>query len=269
MPSFRIKICGITSPEDALAAIAAGADAIGLNFFPGSLRYVDPDKAAGILAAINSTGDNHPAIVGVFVDSPPRELVEFAHRLGLRWVQLHGHEDDEYIDQICDLLGPEVGIIRAFRPKVWDDLPQVAGFVARRAHGVCPGRDSANGRSILDSQGGVPTGANIRPWAVLIDAASSRGLGGTGELADWALAATCKKDICTPHKLKMILAGGLHPGNVGQAIRRVRPDAVDTASGVESVPGKKDPAKLREFVAAAHAAFDELALFDRRGNSSA
>ena len=219
---FRIKICGVTRPEDAAAAAAAGADAIGLNFYAGSSRCIDDERAMAIIAAL-PTGI---AKVGVFVNAEPACIRDKAARLGLDWIQLHGDEPADIIDQLSGLR-----VIRAIR--LQGDM-----------------RDAPDRRYFSSAQ------------AVLIDAYSPAAYGGTGTTVDWAaMHETTRLYAGSP----IILAGGLTPENIGEAIGIARPDAVDTASGVESSPGIKDHVRIKDFVAAARQAF---AILRRRTSSS-
>ena len=196
---LRVKICGITRPEDARAAIEAGADALGFNFWRPGKRYIAPEAAAAIIATL-------PADVwkvGVFVDEPPDSVLEIVRRTGLTAVQLHGSESPEYVASLGGI--PKV---KAFR---MDEGFQVERLGAYAADAF-----------LLDSAGPQP--------------------GGNGAVFDWERAAAAKS--CG----RVVLAGGLTPENVGEAVSRVRPWAVDVASGVESEPGVKDPRRMIEFV---------------------
>jgi phosphoribosylanthranilate isomerase len=213
MSLFRIKICGVTRPADAASIADAGADAIGLNFYSASPRFVDDDRAAEIIAALPA----HVAKVGVFVNADAATIRKKVERLGLDWVQLHGDEPPEFVAEL-----PGLAVIRAVRLQDWASvlLPASKGKLIRL------------------------------PKAVLIDAYSASAYGGTGTTVAWEAVPGAKNRLAG---LPVILAGGLTPENVAEAIQMARPDAVDTASGVESSPGIKDLAKVREFVAAARA----------------
>jgi phosphoribosylanthranilate isomerase len=214
---FHIKICGITAAPDAQAAATAGADAIGLNFYPLSPRYVSQIKAEEIVGPLPAA----VVRVGVFVNSPSAEVRTFAARLKLDFVQIHGDEPPDFLSELNGL-----PVIRAFRSD--------GSF-----QGVIDYLDQCNRLGCL-------------PHAMLIDAQSPGQFGGTGELADWkALAAARERLPAIP----IVLAGGLKPANVAQAIDIVRPAAVDTASGVESAPGKKSAQLIQAFVDAALTAF--------------
>jgi len=219
---FRIKICGITNLNDARVVADAGADAVGLNFFRKSHRFVDPETAR----AIASTLPTHVMKVGVFVNHSATEIAEIAVQVGLNAIQLHGDESPQFLAP----LPSQLKIIRAHRCGQ-NGLAPLAQFIA----------DSrANGRG---------------PDAVLVDADAGAEFGGTGRIADWSRITSERLSLAD---LPLILAGGLTPDNVAEAIRVVRPGAVDVASGVESSPGEKDQSKVRDFIAAARQAFSEL-----------
>jgi phosphoribosylanthranilate isomerase len=216
---FRIKICGITSSDDARIAVDAGADAIGLNFFRKSRRFVDPETARTIASVLPP----HVMKVGVFVNHSVTEITEIASQIGLDAIQLHGDESPQFLAQ----LPLQARIVRAHRCGK-NGLAPLAQFLA----------DSrANGRA---------------PDAVLIDADAGAEFGGTGHVADWSRITSERRSLAG---LPLILAGGLKPANVSDAITVVRPDGVDVASGVEREPGIKDEYLVGEFVAAAKQAF--------------
>ncbi|MGE0608566.1 MAG: phosphoribosylanthranilate isomerase [Pirellulales bacterium] len=218
---FRIKICGVTSVEDAQMVAAAGADAIGLNFYPPSPRYLDTETATAIAASI--PGDI--ARVGVFVDAQRGDMRRLAHLLRLTHLQWHG---DEIAERVPEYSGYK--IVKAFR------------LGSNGTDSVIAWLDQAWDLQAL-------------PERYLIDAYQPGAPGGTGQTADWSQVAELAR---IRHRSRLILAGGLTPDNVAEAILKVRPGGVDTASGVESAPGKKDPARVRDFVAAAQAAFAQL-----------
>jgi indole-3-glycerol phosphate synthase/phosphoribosylanthranilate isomerase len=200
-----IKICGITSREDAAVAVAAGADAIGFVFWPRSPRAVDPATARAIAATLP------PFIlrIGVFVDASPEEMRRVADEVGLDMVQLHGAETPEAVTRAPRRAVKAVRVGPGFQPA---EALRYSGTAAALL------LDTR-----LDGDGGPP--------------------GGTGRTFDWSLVRPVREGTSY-----LILAGGLTPDNVGEAIAAVRPDAVDVSSGVESAPGKKDPAKVRAFV---------------------
>ena len=204
-----VKICGITNEEDALLAVALGADALGFVFASGSPRQVGPTEVRDIVRRLPPG----TLTIGVFRDERPQRVVEVVNTVGLRGAQLHGREPIS-----------EVRAVRRHVPFV------IQGFAAG---------DEA-----------VAAVANGPADAVLIDAPSP----GSGQVFDWALAEG------VPGGIRLLLAGGLESGNVGDAIRRVRPWGVDVCTGVETFAGsgRKDPRKLRRFIEAARAAGDEV-----------
>ncbi|MBV8605958.1 MAG: phosphoribosylanthranilate isomerase [Singulisphaera sp.] len=210
--SVRIKVCGLTRPADALACASAGADWIGLNFHPGSPRCIAPGLAAEIIATLPITA----SAVGIFVDRSPAEVVELADRLGLRIVQLHGQEPPDDLAALCHLR-----VIRAFRLGDAEDVARMVRYLRR-----------------ADELGRPPD-------AVLIDSLVPGRAGGSGHAIEADLLSLI------PSLPRLILAGGLTPENVADRIARVRPWMVDVASGVESAPGLKDPARVNAFIKAA------------------
>ncbi len=213
-----VKICGLTSEEDALLAIGMGADALGFNFVPGSKRQIAPQRAREIVRRLPP----ETMTVGIFRDELPQRVIEITHKAGLRAAQLHGRETAEQTRQVRAQVPIVIKAFSAGDPA----LGSVAEF-----------------------------GADI----VLIDGAEP----GSGEVFDWSLAEGAP---LAGHRV--LLAGGLHPGNVTDAIERVRPWGVDVASGVERAPGQKDAVKLREFVAAARAAGERLQVEEGAPESS-
>jgi phosphoribosylanthranilate isomerase len=207
-----IKVCGLIAADDAIACLAAGADWIGLNFHPASPRFVDPNEAGPIIEAVSP-----PArVVGLFLNRSPTEVASIADRLGIQIIQLHGDEPPEDLVQL-----QRFWIIRAFRLGSVSDLRSMNEYLARA---------EAIGRF---------------PDAVLVDALVAGKAGGTGTLiADEFVRLL-------PPIPRLILAGGLTPENVTERVAQMRPWMVDVATGVESTPGRKDPAKLAAFVRAA------------------
>jgi phosphoribosylanthranilate isomerase len=210
----HIKICGITSLEDALAAIEAGADYLGFNFYPPSPRSILPEACAEITAVLQR---EHPQVqlVGVFVNMPVEQVKAILTGCSLHLAQLHGDETPE--------------MTASFTGQAFKAIRLSTDFFA-----------DSRIRTDFESQIQLRT----RPPAVLIDAAVKGAYGGTGVTADWSVAAELAK------RVPLLLAGGLTAENVGAAVRQVRPWGVDTASGVESSPGKKDAAKMKAFVKA-------------------
>jgi phosphoribosylanthranilate isomerase len=217
---FQIKICGVRTSQDVQAVIDAGGDAIGLNFFPKSSRYLADDAARELLAGC----DDRVCKVGVFVNESAETIRARAQRLALDWIQLHGDEPPELLRELTELR-----VLRAFRYGA-DGLQSVVEYLDRCQQLGCP------------------------PAAVLLDAARPGQYGGSGQPIDWALLQRDLRQI-GPLTTSWVLAGGLTPDNVAQAIQRLRPMAVDTASGVERSPGVKDPQKIAAFIRAARQAF--------------
>ncbi len=207
MSSLRIKICGVTTPEDVQLCADAGADAVGINFHPGSPRFVDPRQAASLVRSIPPL----MSAVGVFVDQSMRQMCAVAYQLGLRAVQHHG-EKRELADAF------PFAFLPAFRVKDETSLAAIHSYLsASRAAGCLPS-------------------------AILVDAHVEGQHGGTGRTVPWDLLSNFKPGV------PLILAGGLTPENVAEAIAIVKPAGVDVASGVEAMPGRKDPEKVRRFV---------------------
>jgi phosphoribosylanthranilate isomerase len=200
---IKIKICGITNPEDARVAVEAGADALGFVFHRSSPRSVDTEIVRRIVAQLP------PFVlpVGVFVNEDVKKVRDLMDACGLALAQLHGEETAAY----CETLGRPV--LKAIRLRDRGSLLALAEFQGR---------------------------AQVRGF--VLDAFSGKAYGGTGEAVDRSLAAEAAKAA------NVLLAGGLTPDNVAEAIRQVRPYGVDVSSGVEARPGKKDPEKIRTFI---------------------
>ena len=200
-----MKVCGITREDDALLAVAMGADAVGFTFAP-SKRQIAPAIARDIIKRLPPD----VLTVGVFRDEASSRVVEIVNTTGLRAAQLHGHESAETTRWVRERVP---FVIKAF----------------------------AAGDRALDHA------ADYGADAILLDSP----IPGSGKVFDWSLAEG------RPDGLRVILAGGLTPDNVGEAIRRVRPWGVDVASGVESErgePGQKDATKVKAFIEQARAA---------------
>ena len=203
--AVKIKICGLTNAEDAAAAVEAGADAVGFVFHTKSPRCVE----ATVVKAIIKTLPPFVLPVGVFVNEEAKVVRDVMDDCGLVLAQLHGDETAAY----CEALGRPV--LKAVRLKDRRSFLTLAEFQGR---------------------------AGVRGF--LLDAFSPEAYGGTGQVADWSLAAEAASAAT------VLLAGGLTPENVSEAIRQVRPYAVDVSSGVEAGPGKKHHQKIRAFVQA-------------------
>jgi phosphoribosylanthranilate isomerase len=202
----RVKICGITSVADGLAAAEAGADMIGLMFYEQSPRHIT------LARAVEISRELPPFVmrVGVFADPDEAIVTRAIAECGLGLLQFHGDETSDF----CTKFG--IMSMKALRMRNAESLEQLEHFHTN---------------------------------AFLLDAHSKSGLGGTGETFNWDLATEAQK-----FGKPIFLAGGLTPENVAAAVRKVQPFAVDVSSGVESAPGKKDPAKVRAFIAAAKSA---------------
>jgi phosphoribosylanthranilate isomerase len=212
----RIKICGVTQPDDAARIAAAGVDFIGLNFWPQSKRYLAPDRAPVVAAAAREASATPAGVllVGVFVNAPLDAILAVARGVPLDVIQLHG---DETPDEV-------MAVALASQRAVWKAI-------------------AAAGPRDLE---------RLEAWpvdAILLDAPAP-GRGGAGKTFDWSLARDARRKPSTPN---LVLAGGLGPQNVAAAIATVEPWAVDVASGVEAAPGLKDPDKVAAFVAAVRA----------------
>ncbi|MBN8656145.1 MAG: phosphoribosylanthranilate isomerase [Anaerolineae bacterium] len=198
-----VKICGIKTKIDAQAAINAGADYLGFNFYPKSVRFIEKSACSEITSVLKR---EHPHIklIGVFVNSSVEEIKNILQTCHLDLAQLHGDETPEIFAQLAP---------RAFR--AFRGIPESnAGYERSEA-----------------------------PF-MLIDAAVKGVYGGSGVTADWAAAAKLAQQY------PLLLAGGLTPENVADAVRQVKPWGVDVASGVESAPGEKDAGKMKAFVRA-------------------
>ena len=201
----KVKICGITSYEDARAAVEAGADALGFVFYDKSPRFINPVRAAGIISKLP------PFIqtVGLFVNEETEQVNWTADYCGIDVVQLHGDETPE------DCLELKRRVIKAFRIQKIISIDPLEKYQDYQVSGY------------------------------LLDAWSPDAYGGTGRTFNWELARAAKQYG------PVILAGGLTPDNVAEAIRVVKPYGVDVSSGVEAAPGKKDAEMVREFIRAA------------------
>ena len=222
-PAFRIKICGITTVEDAVAVAQAGADAVGLNFYPMSRRSVSREMAGRIVEVLP------PEVVkvGLFVNAAADEVIETFDGLGLDLIQLHGDEPPEFLASLGDR-----PVMRAFRVG-----PEGLGAT----------------RDFLEACGRLA----CMPKLTLLDAYRPGTYGGTGLLADWARLKSYPSVVSLAAP-PLVLAGGLTPDNVAEAIGAVHPSGVDTASGVERSPGRKDPDLVRRFVESARGAFGDV-----------
>ncbi|MCO5177503.1 MAG: phosphoribosylanthranilate isomerase [Thermomicrobiales bacterium] len=214
----RVKICGISDSHHAAVAAESGADFIGVVFYPPSIRYVTLVQAREVAAAVSGTSTK---VVGLFVNTPPDEINRVADTVGLDLVQLSG-----------------------------DETPKDAARVERPI--VATVRADSSGRVDEERRFNRWINGSVQPAAILLDAHVPGMYGGTGTVADWFVAA----DFAA--RYPVLLAGGLTPTSVGEAIRRVHPYAVDVSTGVET-DGVKNEHKIRAFIEAARRADEELA----------
>ncbi len=219
-----VKICGITNLEDALTAVDAGADALGFVFYEKSPRRVGADRVSEIVKKLPAEIEK----VGVFVYDLKVSPASIAESCGLTAVQIHLH---------LPLSGPTLetplGAVASGKPaKVYLALP-ASWFYAG-------GPVKATAASFAAPGGALE--------AILLDSGNAEQPGGTGKTFDWKQMSPLVSQIMTSRKV--VVAGGLTPGNVGEAIRILRPWGVDVSSGVEASPGKKDPDKVRAFIKA-------------------
>ena len=221
-----IKICGTTNLEDALTAVDAGADALGFVFYEKSPRKIDPEAAREIVAHLPPQTEK----VGVFVNDTAEGIDDIASSVGLTAVQLHLHTHS------AAQVGQNARLHEVFRAqKIYLALP-ASWFL-----GEGPVRTDLSSFTAKGTE---------RPFdAIFLDSGTAHEPGGTGKAFDWARAAALIEDLSKG--VNVVVAGGLSPANVAEAIRILKPWGVDVASGVEARPGKKDPGKIRAFVAAA------------------
>jgi phosphoribosylanthranilate isomerase len=205
-----VKICGVTSVEDALAAVAAGADAVGVNLVSGSKRQIDTELAARIRDAV----ENAAEVIAVVADRTPSELSAIREKTRIDWLQFHGREAP--------------GSLLPFLPRAFK-------------------------AAAIATESDVGLAAKFEGERLLTDTKVDGASGGTGQRFDWALV----RELAT--KRHLIVAGGLTPENVAEAVRVVRPFGVDVASGVEgSNPRTKDKGRMQRFVANARAALERV-----------
>jgi len=214
-----VKICGTTNLEDALTAIDAGTEALGFVFYEKSPRKIDVEAAREIVSQLPGNVEK----VGVFVNELPERVARTADEVGLTAVQLHGDEHGNSSSQVSN--GPR---------KLFVAIP--VSLLSQAGKG--------------NKSAGL-TWFSARPEAcsaIFLDSGSTEQRGGTGKRFDWEDARPWVSQLS--QKFRIVVAGGLTPANVGDAMRLLRPWGVDVASGVELKPGKKDPKKVRAFVQA-------------------
>ena len=201
----QVKVCGLTIVDEAVTCAAAGADAIGLVFYPPSPRHVALDQARAIVAAL----PEHVAAVGVFNNATWEELDQAIAYCPLSGVQLHGNESPGIIDRLRSQ---------------YRDITVLKGLFAAKAPFMSQAKQFNASAFLVECGRGVLPGGNALTW-------------------DWSSA----REFASNHP--MVLAGGLHPDNVVEAINACLPDAVDASSGLESAPGRKDLDKATRFIA--------------------
>lgn len=198
-----VKICGITNLDDALAAVAAGADALGFNFYKPSPRYITPQRVSDIVEQLPDS----LLAVGVFVnEESPDAVRSIAREAGIKALQLHGDESPEY----CRELAADHYVIKTLAVSSSFDMETVKAYKVE---------------------------------AIMLDTRDNSLRGGTGRVFDWSVAQQVSRSIP-----RLFLAGGLSPENIENAIRTVRPFAVDACSALEDSPGKKNHERMRVFV---------------------
>ncbi|MDP9100448.1 MAG: phosphoribosylanthranilate isomerase [Verrucomicrobiota bacterium] len=205
---LRVKICGLTTPQDAAAAIEFGADALGFNFYPGSKRYLKMEAAGEWIGALSTDVEK----VAILVNPSWDQAKAAAATAGITALQLHGRETPEFCRR---LMKEGIRFEKALPVTGPDSVDDVPDFFTS---------------------------------TVLLDSGGAREFGGSGRTFPWKIA----RDFVLAHPhLRVILAGGLTPENVADAVAIVRPFGVDVTSGIESAPGRKDYARLRDFITAA------------------
>ncbi len=216
MARTRIKICGIRRPQDAAAAALAGADAIGMVFVPKAFRNCPGEVARQIVDGLGA----FVTPVGLFVDAPVAVIREMARALRLSTIQLHGQESPQTVAELG-----EFNVLKVINAEASTLDATLATW--REAHL-----------------------ANLR--GIVLETAGRSG--GSGVENDWDAIRVAKERGSFEGLPPLILAGGLHPGNVGDVVRMLRPWAVDVSSGVEAVKGEKSAARIEAFVAAVRSA---------------
>ncbi len=215
MKNAKVKICGITNPEDALKACEGGADLLGFIFIAGTPRYVYADKVNSIMNDFPDTIYRNVQKVGLFKDEKPGKIETAIKEAHLNAVQLHGKENPAYCSKIKEYFGNRVEVFKVFKVK----------------------------DSIMPCGEYMPSDYKDVDFFVF-DTYHPEMDGGTGEKYDWSILANAKEKIDKP----FFVAGGLNPGNVKEAIETIQPYGVDVSSGIEARPGEKDDKLLKEFI---------------------
>jgi len=209
---IRIKICGITNLDDARAAVEAGADMLGFNFYRPSPRFIQPASAGEIISSLRDQNSRHVAMTGVFVNETIDSVLETAETAGVDAIQLHGDESINFCKEL-KARAPNRFIIKVFRVTRHFDPQTVSGYDVD---------------------------------AVMLDAFDNEKFGGTGRVIDWSIAQKVRE--LGP---RLFLSGGLSSSNVAAAITTSQPYGIDACSALEISPGRKDNERLKAFVRAA------------------
>ncbi len=225
---MKIKICGITNLEDALVAAEAGADYLGFIFYPPSPRAVDKATAQAIIDHLRQHLAEPPVMVGVFVNETAVTIAQTLDECGLDLVQLSGEEVPALAGDPNSLLYGRA--YKAIRPASAAEAEVEAEWYAVPQSNV------------------IRHSSSVATPSLLIDTYHPSLRGGTGITVEWGIVV-----YLFEHTPGIMLAGGLNPDNVAEAVAQLNPFAVDVASGVEASPGKKDHAKVRAFIANARA----------------
>ena len=212
MPALTVKICGVRRLEDALVVAEAGADYIGMVFVPGRRRRIELGAARAITDRLHALGPGAPRSVGLFGDQPVRQVLDTIVAAGLDCVQLCGDESPEYCRQVQE----RAGVIKVLHVADDAEIDEIVDLIDVYAACGC---------------------------TITLDSQVSGLHGGTGQSFDWSIAAGLAGS-----GRKFLLAGGLTPENVADAVARVHPWGVDVSSGVET-DGEQDHAKIRRFIA--------------------
>jgi phosphoribosylanthranilate isomerase len=233
-----IKICGTTNLEDAHLAVEAGADALGFVFYVKSPRYINPEAAQKIVEQLPETIEK----VGVFVNSDAPDVVAIVNDVRLTAVQWHMPADPAQVrstppELSGNCFGRPIEVYPSF-PFSW--FKNGVTFSTGPEFHVEPGRSKCVPKNIPG------------PPRMFLDSGTSEIPGGTGKTFDWEKALSLTEQLRKAYDI--VIAGGLTPANVQQAISKFHPFGVDVVSGVEARPGKKDPEKVRAFVEAVHQA---------------
>ena len=220
----RVKVCGITNLEDARQAVHAGADALGFIFVENTPRFVTPEQVAPIVRKLP------PFVtpVGVFWDHPSGHVKSVVEACGLRAIQLHGDEKPE------DWQGAPVPVVKTIKLPPASTIEGLPEYRVRERFGAFLWRQTAA--------------------AILFDSEARWSEGETREPVEWQTIRMMGAMAPPEARMPIVLSGGLTPGNVARAVAVVQPFAVDVNSGVEARPGKKDPDKVRRFIAEAKGA---------------